>query len=58
MRDFWVTVEVARGRTRDVRVRARSEWSAAWLQRTLEPDAVVVMVRPVPLSSAPTMESR
>ncbi len=45
-RDFWVTVEVARGRTRDVRVRARSEWSAAWLQRTLEPGFEVVMVRP------------
>ena len=45
-RDFWVTVEVARWRTKDVRVKARSEWSAAWLQRVLEPDAVVVMVRP------------
>jgi hypothetical protein len=43
---YWVTVELARGRTADRRIMARSAWAAGWLWRELHPDQTVVMVRP------------
>lgn len=46
LRHWYVTVRDAPGRTRDVLVLARSEWSAGWLHRQMHPDDDVVMVRP------------
>jgi hypothetical protein len=43
---WYVTVRDAPTRTRDVLVLARSEWSAGWLHRQLNPGDDVVMVRP------------
>ena len=45
MRDWWVTVLEEHNRSRDVRVTARSEWSAGWLLRTLQPGAIVIHIR-------------
>ena len=53
MRDWWVTVLEEHNRSRDVRVTARSEWSAGWLLRTLQPGAVVLHIRPVCGAGAP-----
>jgi len=47
MKAFWVTVEHARGRTRDHRISAPTLWSAGWLWRQLHPDQTVLMVREV-----------
>ena len=43
LRDFWVTVLVERNRSRDIRIRARSEWSAGWLLGVLQPGATVTV---------------
>jgi hypothetical protein len=48
LRDWWVTVRLDVGRTRDCQIQAASAWSAGWLYRQLHSDADVVMVRPVP----------
>ena len=44
---FWVTVELERGRTADIRLLARSQWAAGWLYRQLHPEQTVLIVRPV-----------
>lgn len=45
--DWWVTLRLDPGRSCDVRVRARSEWSAGWLARVLHPGVEVMGVRRV-----------
>jgi len=45
--DWFVTVAVARDRTADHIIRARSQYAAGWLFRQLHPDAEVIAVRPV-----------
>lgn len=52
MRQFWVTVELAPGRTQDRRISARSAWSAGWLFRHLHPGLTVRFIRPVPHQEA------
>lgn len=47
LRSYWVTVRLDPGRTKDFRVKARSEWSAGWLWRQLHPADAVLMVREV-----------
>ena len=43
---FWVTVEIDRGRTADIRITARSQWAAGWLYRQLHPEHHILLVRP------------
>jgi hypothetical protein len=47
LKPFWVTIAPDRTRTRDVRLMARSAWSAWWLHRHLHPDTEIVHVREV-----------
>lgn len=50
MRDWWVTIRLDPTRTRDERIKARSEFQASWLYRQLNPGIEVLGVRPVPNS--------
>lgn len=45
--EWFVTVRLSPVSTRDVRIRARSEYSARWLCRLLHPTADVIASRPV-----------
>lgn len=47
LRDFWVTVVVARDRTADRVIRAPSAYSAGWVHRFLHPNVEILHVRPV-----------
>lgn len=42
---FWVTVEVERNRTADIRIVARSQFAAGWLYKQLHPDHLILLVR-------------
>jgi len=44
-RPYWVTVEIARGRTADLRIMARGRWAAWWLGCQLWGQQNVRMVR-------------
>ena len=46
LHSFWVTVELDRGRTTDIRITARSQWAAGWLYRQLHPEHHILLVRP------------
>jgi hypothetical protein len=47
LKPFWVTIAPDRTRTQDVRMMARSAWSAYWLHRHLHPGVEIVKVREV-----------
>ena len=45
---YWITVQVAPQRTRDIRLLAPSAYAAGWLYRQLNPGATILHIRPVP----------
>lgn len=45
LRSWFVTVRLDPTRTRDEIVQARSQWSAGWLYRVLNPQTDVICVR-------------
>ena len=52
MTTYLVTVRLDCCRTRDHAIAARSEWSAGWLYRQVDPGAVIVAVRPADRAAA------
>ena len=47
LKPFWITIALDRQRTQDVRMMARSAWSAYWLHRHLHPGVEIIKVREV-----------
>ena len=47
LKTYWVTIACDRSRTQDIRLLARSHWTAWWLHKQLHPGVEIVHVREV-----------